>query len=112
MTQTIVDENDGTFLVLRVAVAQDVSEGTSLEARWCGHVCDPASPLAGIYAFGASLSEVRDSVAVLAWAAVTAGELAPFGYTTENLAGIHLALTTTTPYEAGWLAVAVANHAA
>ncbi len=41
-----------------------------------------------------------------------AGEVAAFGYTTDNLAGIHLALTTTTPYEAGWLAAAVANHAA
>jgi hypothetical protein len=30
----------------------------------------------------------------------------------DNLAGIHLALTTTTPYEAEWLAAAVANHAA
>jgi hypothetical protein len=112
MTQTLVDENDGTFLVLRVAVAQDVSEETGAEARWCAHICDPASPLAGIYAFGSSVSEVRDAVAVLAWEAVTKGELAPFGYTTDNLAGVHLVLTTTTPYEAGWLAVALTDHAA
>ena len=112
MTQTIIDESDGTFLVLRVAVAQDVSEATGAEARWCAHVCDPASPLAGIYAFGASVSEVRDAVAVLAWEAVTKGELAPFGYTADRLAGIHLALTSTTVYEATWLAAAVANHAA
>jgi hypothetical protein len=72
----------------------------------------PGEPLAGIYAFGSSLSEVRDAVAVLAWAAVTAGELASFGYTTDNLAGVHLVLTTTTPYEAGWLAAALDNHAA
>ena len=111
MTQTITDTG-GTYLVLRVAAAPDFGEGGTDEARWCAHICDPASPLAGIYAFGSSLSDVRDAVAVLAWAAVTAGELASFGYTTENLAGIHLALTTTTPYEAGWLAAAVANHAA
>jgi hypothetical protein len=112
MTQTIVDENDGTYLVLRVAVAQDVSDATGAEARWCAHVCDPASPLAGIYAFGASLAEVRDAVAVLAWEAVTKGELAPFGYGPSDLAGIHLALTSSTAYEAAWLAAAVANHAA
>jgi hypothetical protein len=110
MAQTIVDEHDETFLVLRVAAAQDGAEAD--EGRWCAHVCDPASPLAGIYAFGASIAEVRDAVAVLAWAAVTAGELAPFGYTVENLAGIHLALTSNTAYDAAWLTAAVANHAA
>lgn len=110
MTQTIVDENDGTFLVLRVAAAQDATEAA--EGRWCAHVCDPASPLAGIYAFGASIAEVRDGVAVLAWAAVLAGELAPFGYTADSLAGIHLALTSSTAYDAAWLTAAVANHAA
>jgi hypothetical protein len=112
MTQTIVDEHDGTFLVLRVAVAQDMSEATGAEARWCAHVCDPASPLAGIYAFGASVSEVRDAVAVLAWEAVTKGELAPFGYTADRLAGIHLALTSNTAYDAAWLAAALTDHAA
>jgi hypothetical protein len=112
MTQTIVDESDGTFLVLRVAVAQETADGVGLEARWCAHVCDPASPLAGIYAFGASVPEVRDAVAVLAWAAVTAGELAPFGYTAADLAGIHLALTSNTAYDAAWLASALDNHAA
>lgn len=112
MTQTIVDENDGTFLVLRVGVAQDVSRAAGAEARWCAHVCDPASPLAGIYAFGASLAEVRDAVAVLAWAAVTAGELTPFGYTAGDLAGIHLALTSNTAYDAAWLAATLDNHAA
>lgn len=75
-------------------------------------LCDPASPLADIYAFGASIPEVRDAVAVLAWEAVTKGELAPFGYTESNLAGIHLALTSTAVFDAAWLATAVANHAA
>lgn len=111
MTQTIIDD-DATYLVLRVAAAPDGSESSPGDARWCAHVCDPASALAGLYAFGESLSEVRDEVAVLAWAAVAAGELAPFGYTAENLAGIHVALTTTTSYDAAWLAAAVANHAA
>jgi hypothetical protein len=111
MTQTIVDESDGTFLVLRVAVAQDVPEAGA-DARWCAHVCDPASPLAGIYAFGASLAEVRDAVAVLAWEAVTKGELAPFGYSASDLAGIHVALTSNTAYDAAWLTAAVADHAA
>lgn len=110
MTQTIVDEHDETFLVLRVAAAQDGAEAD--EGQWCAHVCDPASPLAGIYAFGASITEVRDAVAVLAWAAVLAGELAPFGYTAESVAGIHLALTSNTAYDAAWLTAAVANHAA
>jgi hypothetical protein len=110
MTQTIIDESDATFLVLRVAAAEDVS--AAAEVRWCAHVCDHASALAGIYAFGASLIEVRDAVAVLAWAAVMAGELAPYGYTADKLAGIHLALTTNTAYDAAWLAAAVANRAA
>ncbi len=111
MTQTIID-NGGAYLVLRVAAAQDRTDGATEDVRWCAHVCDPASPLAGLYAFGASLPEVRDAVAVLAWAAVTAGEIASFGYTTENLVGIHVAVTTTTAYAAEWLTVAVANHAA
>jgi hypothetical protein len=41
-----------------------------------------------------------------------AGELTPFGYTTDHLAGIHLALTSSTAYDAAWLTAAVANHAA
>jgi hypothetical protein len=93
-------------------VAQDVSGATGAEARSCAHVCDPASPLAGIYAFGASVSEVRDAVAVLAWEAVTKGELAPFGYGASDLAGIQLALTRNTAYDAGWLTAALTDHAA
>lgn len=112
MTETTVDERNRTYLVLRVAASPELGQSGTDDARWCAHVCDPASPLAGLYAFGPSLSEVRDAVAVLAWAAVAAGEIASFGYTTDNLAGIHLVLTTTTAYDAGWLAVAVANHAA
>jgi hypothetical protein len=110
MTQTTTDEHDGTYLVLRVAAAED--DGAEPDTRWSAHVCDPASPLAGLYAFGPSLAAVRDAVAVLAWSAVMAGELASFGLTAESLAGIHLILTTNTGYDAAALAAAVPNHAA
>ena len=110
--QTIVDEVDRTFLVLRVAAALDDSTGEGCGTRWCAHVCDPASPLAGLYAFADSLSEARDAVAVLAWTAVMAGELLPFGISADDLAGIHVAVTTSTAYEAVWLTAAVANDAA
>jgi hypothetical protein len=110
VTKTTTEENDGTFLVLRVAAVEDV--GADPEARWSAQVCDPASPLAGLYAFGSSLAAVRDAVAVLAWSAVMAGELVAFGLTTESLAGIHLILTTNTGYDAAALAAAVPNHAA
>ena len=112
MTQTIVDEIDRTFLLLRAAAACDDGAGEGSGARWCVHACDPASPLAGLYAFADSLAEARDAVAVLAWTAVMAGELAPFGYTVHDLAGIHVAVTTSTAYDAAWLNDAVANDAA
>lgn len=112
MTQTIVDEIDRTFLLLRVAAARDDGAGEGSGARWCVHVCDPASPLAGLYAFADTLPDARDAVAVLAWTAVLAGELAPFGYTADDLAGIHVAVTTSTAYDAAWLYAAVANDAA
>lgn len=75
--QTVVDEVDRTFLVLRVAAAQDGSSGEGCGTRWCAHVCDPASPLAGLYAFADTIAEARDAVAMLAWTAVMAGELLP-----------------------------------
>ncbi|HEX8004127.1 MAG TPA: hypothetical protein VF519_15670 [Mycobacteriales bacterium] len=112
MTQTIVDEIDRTFLLLRVAAARDDGADEATGTRWCAHVCDPASPLAGLYAFADTLAEARDAVTVLAWTAVLAGELLPFGYTADDLAGIHVAVTTTTPYDAAWLNAAVANDAA
>jgi hypothetical protein len=112
MSQTMVDEANRTFLVLRLNAARDNSEFTDGEASWCAHVCDPASPLAGLYAFGPSLTAVRDAVATLAWAAVTAGELVPFGIFAADLAGIHVAVTTAAEYDAAWLAASVANDAA
>jgi hypothetical protein len=112
MTQTIVDESNRTFLVLRVAAAHDESPGADESGtRWCAHVCDPASPLAGLYAFADTLTEARDAVAVLAWTAVLAGELLPFGLSALDLAGIHVATTSSTAYDAAWLTVA-ANDAA
>jgi hypothetical protein len=112
MTQTIIDESNRTFLVLRLAVAQDDTLGAADSGtRWCAHVCDPASPLAGLYAFASTLNEARDAVAVLAWTAVLAGELLPFGLSALDLAGIHVATTSSTAYEAAWLNVA-ANDAA
>jgi hypothetical protein len=111
-TQTIVDEIDRTFLVLRVAAARDDSGGEVTGTRWCAHVCDPASPLAGLYAFADTLDQARDAVAVLAWTAVQAGELLPFGLDARTLAGIHVTVTTSTAYDAAWLNVAVANDAA
>jgi hypothetical protein len=113
MTQTIVDESNRTFLVLRVAAARDESPGADASGtRWCAHVCDPASPLAGLYAFADTLAEARDAVAVLAWTAVLAGELLPFGFSAFDLAGIHVAVTSSTAYDAAWLNAAVANDAA
>jgi hypothetical protein len=110
--QTVVDEVDRTFLVLRVAAAQDGSSGEGYGTRWCAHVCDPASPLAGLYAFADTLAEARDAVAVLAWTAVMAGELLPFGLSADDLAGVHVAVTTSAAYDALWLTAAVANDAA
>ena len=107
MTDISLDENGGRFLVLRVATGTDRSDGTGATERWCAHLCELTSPLAGLHAFGASLDEACDAVAVLAWEAVTKGELEPFGYTALNLAGLHIAPASTRTYEAGWLTAAV-----
>lgn len=109
MTDISLDESGGRFLVLRVATGTDRSDGTPAGERWCAHVCELTSPLAGLHAFGASLDEVSDAVAVLAWKAVTNGDLEPFGYTTLNLAGVHIAPASTRTYDAEWLTAAVDN---
>jgi hypothetical protein len=109
MTDVSLDENGGKFLVLRVATGRDESSGTDSDARWCAHLCDVTSPLAGLHAFGNSLDEASDAVAVLAWEAVTKGELEPFGYTALNLAGLHIAPASTRTYDASWLTAAVDN---
>lgn len=49
---------------------------------------------------------------MLAWTAVLAGELLPFGFSAFDLAGIHVAVTSSTAYDAAWLHAAVANDAA
>jgi hypothetical protein len=107
VTDISLDEKGGRFLVLRVATGTDKPDGLASGERWCAHVCELTSPLAGLHAFGSSLDEACDTVAVLAWAAVTRGELEPFGYTALNLAGIHIAPATTRTYDAGWLTAAV-----
>lgn len=112
MTDISLDENGGRFLVLRVTTGTEGGNGAPIGERWCAHVCDLTSPLAGLHAFGASLAEACDAVAVLAWAAVTKGELEAFGYTALNLAGLHIAPASTRTYDAGWLTVAVDDRAA
>ncbi|MDQ1745901.1 MAG: hypothetical protein QOD07_164 [Frankiaceae bacterium] len=107
MTDISLDENGGRFLVLRVATGADTSGVASAGERWCAHVCELTSPLAGLHAYGASLDEASDAVAVLAWRAVTNGELEPFGYTALNLAGVHIAPASTRTYDAEWLTAAV-----
>ncbi len=109
MTDFSLDENGGRFLVLRVATGTDESGGDAAGARWCAHICDLTSPLAGLHAFGVSLEEASDAVAVLAWAAVTKGELEPLGYTALNLAGVHIAPASTRTYDAAWLTAVVDN---
>jgi hypothetical protein len=108
MTDISLDENGGRFLVLRVVTGTGEPHGSAGE-RWCAHVCELTSPLAGLHAFGASLDEVSDAVAVLAWEAVTNGDLEPFGYTALNLAGVHIAPASTRTYDADWLTAAVDN---
>ncbi|MDQ1746737.1 MAG: hypothetical protein QOD07_1000 [Frankiaceae bacterium] len=112
MTDISLGENGDRFLVLRVATGADRSDGTVAGERWCAHICDLTSPLAGLHAFGASLDEACNAVAVLAWEAVTKGELEPFGYTALNLAGLHIAPASTRTYDAGWLTAAVDDRAA
>lgn len=102
---TTTDHQDRTFLVVTVAAAYD-------DGAWCAHVCDPASPLAGLYAFADSLEGVRHAVAKTAWSAVLAGELDSFDLTAAALAGVHVVATTCDAYEREALAVAVANDAA
>ncbi len=110
MTDISLDENGSRFLVLRVATGTDESTGTAAGVRWCAHVCELTSPLAGLHAFGDSLDEACDAIAVLAWAAVTRGELEPFGYTALNLAGVHIAPACTRTYDADWLTAAADNQ--
>jgi hypothetical protein len=109
MTDISLDESGARFLVLRVATGTDNSASAAAGERWCAHVCELTGPLAGLHAFGASLDEVSDALAMLAWKAVTNGDLEPFGYTALNLAGVHIAPATTRTYDAEWLTAAVDN---
>jgi len=107
MTDISLDESGGRFLVLRVATGTDRSDRSAVVERWCAHVFDLTSPVAGLHAFGSSLGEACDEVAVRALEAVTKGELEPFGYTALNLAGIQIAQADTRTYDAGWLTAAL-----
>jgi hypothetical protein len=112
VTPTLIDDSKCTYLLLRVAVAHDHAEDTPTQTRWCADVADASSPLAGLYAFGASLPDVRDAIATLAWAAVVAGELRPYNIDGHTIAGIHVVTTECAVYEAAWLTTAIANDAA
>lgn len=109
---TVIGEDDRPYLVLRVAVAHDHTEGAPSQTRWCADVADPSSPLAGLYAFADSVGAVRDAIATCAWAAIAAGELRPYGIDVDTVAGVHVVTTTCDVYDAAWLATAVANDAA
>ena len=112
LSPTLVDDSNRTYLVLRVAIAHDHTEGAPTQTRWCADVADPASPLAGLYAFAETLPAVRDAIATHAWAAIAAGELRPYGIDADGVVGIHVITTTCDVYEAAWLTTAVAHDAA
>jgi hypothetical protein len=105
MTQAMVTtESSDTFLVLRANASHDEPGAAG---GWRAEVADPASPLAGLYAFGDSLTAARDALAVVAWTAILAGELTAFGMTADNLGGLHVVVSTCAAYDAAWLAAAV-----
>jgi hypothetical protein len=88
---TLDDDQDRRYLLLEVAIDQDQSvPRLPTEFRWHAYVCDPASPLAGLEAFGATLGAAGDGVARRAWAAVVGGELVGYGVTATVLNGIHV----------------------
>lgn len=101
---TLTTDSSRTYLVLRAVAIHD-DPGNA--GAWRAEVNDAGSPLAGLYAFGDSLSVARDTLAVTAWAAIVAGELAAFGVAAEDLAGLHVVVSTCSTYDAGWLARAI-----
>lgn len=111
MMHTLTDEQNRLYLILPVSGKLDVSDPHSPdEARWCVHVSDPASPLAGLTAYGDTLAAARDNLAALAWT-VAAGEPADSGVETSDVAGIHVLLTTSAKYDVRALAVAAEGAA-
>lgn len=112
MLYTVTDEESRLFFVLPVSGELDMSDAHSPdEARWCVHVSDPASPLAGLSAYGDTLPAARDNLAALAWATVVGDELVDCGVQTIDIAGIHVLLTTSAKYDARALAVATEGAA-
>lgn len=112
MLNTLTDEENRLYFVLPASGELNVSDAHSPdEARWCVHVSDPASPLAGLSAYGDTLPAARDSLAALAWLTVVGGELIDCGVQTIEVAGIHVLLTTSAKYDARALAVATEGAA-
>ncbi|HWL37498.1 MAG TPA: hypothetical protein VNQ77_15035 [Frankiaceae bacterium] len=110
---TTMDHRNRRYLVVPVALVADDAPGRAPdEARWCAHVCDPASPLAGLYAFADTFRSARDAVAETAWSAIAAGDVAKFGLTAAMLAGLYVVATTCEVYEADALSAVTASHAA
>lgn len=105
MTHPILTtDSSSTYLLLRAVAVHDAPDDPG---GWRAEVNDAGSPLAGLYAFGDSLTAARDALAVTAWAAVVAGELAAFGVAADDLAGLHVVVSTCATYDAGWLARAI-----
>ena len=112
MLHTLTDGENRLYFVLPASGELDVSDAHSPdEARWCVHVSDPASPLAGLSAYGDTLPAARDNLAVLAWMTVVGGDLIDCGIQTIDVAGIHVPLTTSAKYDAQALMVATEGAA-
>lgn len=113
-SQTVIDGDGRTFLVLRALVSHSAHQvdPAGNDLSWCAEVCDAASPLAGLYAFGDSPRAAGEALAIAAWAAMNAGELVPFDVTPDGLAGVRVDAMTCAAYEADWLTAAAANDAA
>lgn len=109
MTTTTGQETP-TLLVLPALVVRHAPTADGEEpAAWCAQVCDPASPLVGLYAFGDTLAGAREALAVAAWAAIVDGELTPCGIALDDLVGIRVVASTAATYDAPWLAAAVTD---
>jgi hypothetical protein len=111
-TAWILANEEGRWLVLRVFTDREThpDQPYGSESAWRTEVCDAASPLAGLFAFGASLAESRAALAALAWQAIAAGELAPV--TTADLAGIKVFTISRKTFRSDGLTEAVVSEVA
>jgi hypothetical protein len=109
----VLDDRNRRFLVIHVTLSfAESTPDLPDEASWFAHISDPASPLAGLYAFGSSPAEARRGVAAAAWSAVAAGELLHLDLVPEALAGVRVVATTTDVYDADFLTAAISHDAA